>query len=106
MTPPTPATLPESTGRRHRVWKKNQPLGVYIYNETSSRDAHHTHFRVPLPRKAWLLDPARVVIFLLSLLLITYASQQAVKLDREPPDDRKTEGMCVCDEGITSLLHH
>lgn len=41
--------------------------------------------------KAWLLDPARVVIFLLSLLLITYASQQAVKLDREPPDDRKTE---------------
>ena len=38
------------------------------------------------------MDPARLVIFLLSLLLITHASQKAVKLDRENRDDMNKEG--------------
>ena len=38
------------------------------------------------------LDPARVAIFILSLLLITHASQKAVKLDRESRDDASKEG--------------
>lgn len=33
-----------------------------------------------------------MVIFLLSLLLITHASQKAVKLDRENRDDLNKEG--------------
>ena len=38
------------------------------------------------------MDPARLVIFLLSLVLITHASQKAVKLDRENRDDMNKEG--------------
>lgn len=39
-----------------------------------------------------LMDPARVAIFVISLLLITHASQKAVKLDKENRNDPNNEG--------------
>ena len=39
-----------------------------------------------------LVDPARLTIFVVCLLLITHASQKAVKLDKENRDDINKEG--------------
>ena len=39
-----------------------------------------------------VMDPARLTIFVMSLFLITLASQRAVKLDKENRDDINKEG--------------
>ena len=44
------------------------------------------------PRVLNLVDPARLAIFVICLLLITHASQKAVKLDKENRDDINKEG--------------
>ena len=63
---------------------------IYMYIHTYMSYVHtYTHTY----RGYLLLDPARIIIFIASLVLITHASQRAVILDKDSKEDSTLEGM-------------
>lgn len=65
----------------------NQPPELDIQSQTYEPSTGQTKWIY------WLFDPARFVIFTLSLLLITHASRRAVHLDKDSKDSQLAEGV-------------